>query len=454
MRSVDALLALGVGMSMMCLGCGSSEQAGEPASSSGAAAGQGNGGSGGSAGSNASGGSSGTQAPPIPIGDLCPIFTSDLCIYLMQCQGARYADAEHCERELDCFGMQELLAAAERGAVDYDPSKVGECHERFIDSPCTFGFFLFTPDIYEVLSYCPGTVTPRLTAGETCSSDGECVDGLYCYKGADYQCPGTCRAYSLQGETCAGSARCAEGLECGAENSCAPEAKAGDPCDGFCNSSSVCIGDGPCPTNLWCDTSVGQCKTGLLEGEACGDLGGDTIYEAECAINLWCDAVGSSGTGTCRAPGADGAPCNDEYSACDDGLHCSGYEPYGAAPKLGTCTGPAPSEAPCTSNDDCQAGLTCVAQKCTPPAGALGTCEDTADCAPGLLCRDLVCTDAPYPGEPCSETGPACAFSRCIAGTCEYHARVGEACASPDDCATGACVAGLCYDSSVCNAPE
>jgi hypothetical protein len=255
---------------------------------------------------------------------LCGVFTRDLCVYLMECQGARYRDAAHCERELDCFGLPQLTAAADSGAVEYDPSKVGACHARFLESPCTFGFFLFTPDIYEVLSYCPGTITPKLQAGEACSSNGECSTGLYCYKGVDYQCPGTCRLPATEGQDCAGSGRCADGLECEADV-CVAEPKAGDPCDASCDYSVSCAEGEICQGNIWCDRELGQCQLGRLPGEPCGASGTEPLVsDAQCAIHSWCDAVGT-GAGVCRQPSAQGGPCNDGFSACEDGLHCVGY---------------------------------------------------------------------------------------------------------------------------------
>jgi hypothetical protein len=41
------------------------------------------------------------SAAPIAIGDLWAVVTRDLCIYLMQCNGARCRDLDHCTRELD-----------------------------------------------------------------------------------------------------------------------------------------------------------------------------------------------------------------------------------------------------------------------------------------------------------------------------------------------------------------
>ena len=452
-------VAWALGGAWLVFACGSAQTAGlGPSAGAGgnsAGAGGNSAGAGGnSAGAAAVAGASGSRAggtgsaAPIALEDLCPIFTHDLCSYLMQCGGARYRDAAHCERELSCFGLPELTAAAASGAIDYDPGKVGACHERFTQSPCTFGFFLVTPDIYDVLQYCPGTITPRLTAGASCSASGECSAGLYCNKGEDYTCPGTCKTFSQRAEDCTGSARCADGLTCGDNHQCVPEDAPGSSCTTFCNYSVTCPEDQVCPNNIWCDRDAGKCQTGRLEGEPCGATGtGATASTALCAVHLWCDALGL-GAGTCRKPSAQGGPCNNELWPCTKGLHCAGYEPFGDAAALGTCQPSGPVGSKCEAARDCNAGLTCTASQCRPPAGVDAACNDDVDCQTGLVCLANHCSVARYPGDSCD--AGRCSYSRCVNGTCDYHAKVGEACAAATDCATGRCVAGRCYDNSLC----
>jgi hypothetical protein len=441
-----------LGVAWLAFACGSSEHS--PGTAAGGTGGNALGEAAGTnasatAGNNAAAGSS--TATPIELPDLCPIFTHDLCVYLMECNGARYRDAAHCERELSCFGLPQLTAAAAAGAVEYNPKRVGECHEFFMKSPCTFGFFLSTPDIYDVLQFCPGTITPKLTAGAACSANGECSAGLYCDKGSTHACPGTCKPFAQQGESCAGSASCADELSC-ADGVCVPRTKAGDSCTDFCSSSVSCLADQVCPENVWCDKATSKCTFARLEGEPCGATGsGTTASTADCAVNLWCDKIGN-GAGTCHKPSALGGPCNrDEFSACAEDLHCVGYTPAGTAAALGTCQPPGPAGTDCQSRRDCETGLTCVASHCQTPGLAGATCNSNGDCAADLVCSDNECAAARYPGDACDDG--RCTGSRCINGTCDYHAQVGEACAAAVDCATGACVDGHCYDNSVCKVP-
>ncbi|RYZ02413.1 MAG: hypothetical protein EOO73_31860 [Myxococcales bacterium] len=431
--------ALGAWGAVAILACGSGTPA-EPPSGGAGAAGTGTGGSG-SAGTGA--------APPIAISDLCPLFTRDLCVYLMQCQGARYENAAHCERELTCFGLPQLTAAAERGAVDYDPRQVGVCHARFEASPCTFAEFIFTPDIYDVLQYCPGAVKPKLRVGEACSSSGECTEGSYCYQGGKAQCPGECLAPASEGQSCTEGKRCAEGLSCDGV-ACAPQQQPGSPCEFGCEYGLSCPRGEICPGNLWCN-EVGQCETGRLEGEPCGPTGsGAQGSLAQCAIHLWCDDP--NGEGKCRKQSPEGGACRAGAAyACTDGLHCVGAG-SGAAATLGTCQPPGPAGQDCGEDEDCQSGLACISEKCAALGAQGAPCGGDDDCAPGLVCFEQKCATARYPGDACD--GTRCTFSRCVNGSCEYHARVGEPCAVKSDCATSQCVGGLCYDDSVCRAPE
>jgi hypothetical protein len=393
-------------------------------------------------------GGAASSAAPIPIANLCPIFTADLCLYLMQCNGARYKDTAQCEQELDCYGLPQLLNANANGVIDYNPSAVGACHARFIASPCDFGFFLSTPDIYDVLAFCPGTVTPKQVAGGACSSSGECATGLYCNKGADFTCPGTCDTPAVAGAACVGSVQCGADLEC-KDQQCVPTQKAGDSCTDFCSASVDCPSGQVCPGDIWCDTNAMKCEPGRMVGEACGLMTtGTSSYQADCAVNLWCNGV-AFGPGTCQAPGAEGAPCTTAFSACQSGLHCVGYDSTQSNSTLGKCSGPSAAGTACLVANDCQSGLMCAEETCTAPLAAGAACDNDDNCAAGLVCQNNQCVKALYPGDPCSPASP-CAFSRCVDGTCRDYAKVGEVCAANTDCATNQCAAGKCYDGSVC----
>jgi hypothetical protein len=409
-----------------------------------------------------------SDAAPIPLANLCPLFTEDLCIYLIQCDEEPYRDMAHCLAENTCYGLPQLMEAASQGAVLYNPSVVGACNASFRADPCNFGFFLTTPDIFEVLAFCPGAVTPELEAGDPCLSSGECQSGLFCNKNGD-QCPGTCTAYATAGQTCTGTGfiapdaaiiSCGPSLICNSKDVCQPYGSVGSACsrNGDCGPSILCFGDGGCPEaqNLWCDSTTNKCAAGVGVGQACGvtDAGSDTT----CAPNLWCEpSLANLNTGSCAAVGGVGAPCDGSGSpidGCQNGLHCVGYNP---PQSLGQCEGPASAGSPCTATSDCASGLVCASgsrnvETCTAVSALGGTCTENTECQAGLTCVSGQCADAGYPGTPC-EPGSVCVLSVCKNGMCVDHANVGQACSANSDCTTNACIGGTCADRSVCANP-
>jgi len=439
-----AAMALGLGFVVACgsaeQGGGSPGHAGTAGSSSSAAGGQSGGGTG------ATGGA--VSSAPIPLTDLCPVFVGDLCAYLTQCLGEKFRDLDQCKAEVDCYGLPELQASAAKGSVVYDPSQVGQCHARFLGDPCNFAFFLFTPDIFEVLSYCPNTITPRLTVGGACVSNGECSDGLYCKKDQG-KCPGSCAPFAASGESCADGTPCSPHSSCNSRGLCHVAAKVGDTCKDAsdCDGNILCLGE-DCPAQLYCDANAGACKLGASEGMPCGAVAGTSMPLVACERGLFCDAVFIDKVGACRKPGGAGTPCNQ--SGCSTGFHCIGYQALGATPQLGMCAGPSAAGGACVGQADCAAGLVCSSNLCGAPLALGAACTQDAECGPGTAC-DTVCKTAAYPGDDCTPAASKCVFSRCVGGKCADHLKVGASCAADADCTTQRCVAGVCADTSVCS---
>jgi hypothetical protein len=392
----------------------------------------------------------------------------------MQCNHAPYRDLMHCDAELDCYGLPQLQMAAASGAVIYDPGQVGMCNARFLSDPCAFGFFLFTPDIFEVLALCPGTIAPQLKAGEACVSSGECMQGLYCSKPSG--CPGTCTPFAQVGQSCAGVAQCDPKLDCttqsgfaqdasaGSSDLCEVPPKAGDPCtNGNCGGWSNCPADPAfCSgvVNLWCDRTSNTCQPGAGEGAPCGPPSSDAgpmSNNVVCASNLWCDQVFIDQPGTCRAASGMGGPCND--IGCGVGLHCAGYVSLGPGATLGTCVGLSAAGGPCRVPEDCQGGAYCGNGTCGGGKAVGSTCQQDTDCQKGLTCASgasgtsSTCEHAAYPGDPCDGVTNVCVLSLCRNGMCVDHAKVGQPCTANTDCATGTCYQGTCADTSVCRVP-
>jgi hypothetical protein len=395
------------------------------------------------------------DAAPIPLGDLCPLYTEDLCIYLMQCNRWPFQNMSQCLAENTCYGLPNLTAAASRGDVLYDPSAVGACDARFRSDPCSFGFFLSIPDIFTVLRGCPGALTPELKEGDACISDGECPDGDYCRKPKN-QCPGTCTAYSAVGQPCdVNGYTCGPNLFCKNNNVCGPPDMAGKPCSTANDCTNViCIGTDAsyCDLNLWCDTSTMKCAPGGGVGAPCGGTDAGTAF---CAGNLWCNEISS--TGTCQASGGVGAPCNI-LGGCTTGLYCAGFVP---GVKLGQCAPVEANGSSCMGQSDCAAGLFCkfnaqgTMGTCSPPSGPGGACSGAdTDCQTGLTCSKDICEPMLYPPDSCSDAGGVCEESLCKSGVCVNYAKVGEACSANGDCFLGACIGGTCADTTVCANPD
>lgn len=409
------------------------------------------GGSGGIAGQGGAAGRAPTDAgqdagQALPLDSLCAAYTNDLCVFLIQCGGADFKDMAQCLAETDCLGVARLVSEVAAGAVGYDAAAAGACQARFLADPCHFGTFLFVPEVFEVLSQCPGTLTPKRAVGDPCVYISECAAGSYCKRTVPAVCPGTCTPYQSVGETCApGVSACAPGNYC-IDGTCHVAPKPGDAC-----TTDVECGPIGGTNPLWCDAGgTGTCQTGVAVGGTCGETSPDAGVESTiyCAPPAWCDALFVNQSGTCRALGGAGGPCND--SGCQSGFHCVGYVSLGSNATLGTCVGPGANGDACTFSSDCAAGLGCPSGTCVPPVAVNGACSVDTDCQSGLFCSDDVCLSARYPGDSCADASSACVHSLCKAGTCVDYIKAGQPCTAGTDCISGTCTNGVCLDTSVC----
>lgn len=163
----------------------------------------------------------------------------------------------------------------------------------------------------------------------------------------------------------------------------------GAPCSAACSFGLVC--------------ALGRCVAPVELGDACDEA-------HPCVIGLACrDRV-------CTAA-AVGERC--DVSTCGEGLVCASHgwgDPSGAR---------------------CELRTTCDPVRAMHHVGC--ACDADADCAYDVaVCRDGACVLRPFPGEPCSESGPACFGSSCAAGVCALAPR-GGSCVWHTDCASHAC---------------
>jgi hypothetical protein len=178
----------------------------------------------------------------------------------------------------------------------------------------------------------------------------------------------------------------------------------------------------------------------------------------------------------CKATGGamvDGTPCGDSFQ-CKGGL-CK--KPANTV--CGTCSEPGQSGATCTSDDDCDYGLSCAGGACVARAAQGATCDDNHPCAYGLSCTSGACQMAKGAGQMCTPSlaGPGncdqsqglfCNPSSLTAGVCQLvsYANAGQPCGvvsggyalctAASHCTASALMTGTCLapaaDGAACDA--
>lgn len=228
-------------------------------------------------------------------------------------------------------------------------------------------------------------------------------------------------------QECAGDARCVVDVSC--PGRCAPRAAPGEPCDGTpdCDESAGYVecrfADGAAQSTC----ALVSIAPPAAEGKPCRAPFADAQTVAVCAEGLWCDipATDSTGMGTCRAPLAAGAACDDIDDLCVDGYTC--FDRTSCKPSMiGSKAGDV-CDAEAGPFCDPFARLSCVSGKCAVSGdGKVGSACSTSDIHELLDCD---------PGLRCAGNG---------AGTCAPLLKVDEACENNSDCASGSCASGKC----------
>jgi hypothetical protein len=297
-----------------------------------------------------------------------------------------------------------------------------------------------------------GVCARRSADGETCSSDGDCGEGLLCTWTTGLCAPGSgpggACGYVDPDEPVPGTEtiRCADGLDCDPVTMrCVPPCFPGARCDDEddCPAELVCAGSlcrapgspgDPCEDHedcaqAGCDFDLLKCLTPAGLGEFCQS-------SVECESH-WCDYI----TLTCADPRPAGEPCdaNDDDECrdgwCDTGDWtmpvCKAYVNEGEACPDFFCNPDTPElecieelcvltplalGATCVSNSDCESGV-CFEDVCQPRAIAGETCDANGSAAPP--CEDGLYCDA-------SEFG--------LLGACAIRGRAGDDCGMEREC--------------------
>lgn len=331
-------------------------------------------------------------------------------------------------------------------------------------------------------------VRRRVDAGAYCAHRDlpfpvRCAPGTTCQGDLGGR-PATCLPDgSLFGACRAGAAPCDAGLSCGASGRCVLPGQRDGACreaGARCDAGLVCVGSrcmSPGASDgCGADPAAPPCAAGEVcspEGDrlaptVCrprGSVGASCDDDTPCAPTLVCGPYWQSPR-ACRAPLADGAPCDRSRDVCGSGFACA---PDGATSR---CLAQGAFGARCSTFRPCRDGLLCT-------RGDSGTCAtlvgDGASCGggTGALCGfPLVCNAAGRcehrrtfcPAGQFRALSPSlCVPGRTGAQACDSQG-MRDVCVNGSPCATGRCApdgaldapcrpsAPHCDDGLVCGA--
>ena len=275
----------------------------------------------------------------------------ETCFTHLQCQSAHcLTTADGCGQCLttkqvgeDCSGPFDtcvgFTASCVNGVCELSGKKEGEACIDYGTGDCQSTLFCKTPGPQTI----DGVCVPKSGAGQACSKEQECEDGLFCKAG-------TCTVYLPDGAPCM---------------------PGGDPCaayycvNGTCGTPQMGLHEGDdcsvstlCRDGLICDQGVCKIMQYVPEGGACSLGGADLCAPDQICDNLECPPGPCEKPLHCLPAPQDGAPCGS-YLQCADGFECVGFSiqdgERGACVKLGGLG------EPCPCNEDllCQGG-SCV----------------------------------------------------------------------------------------------
>ena len=262
----------------------------------------------------------------------CTAVAHSRCTQLMTCSPAdlaiRWPDLATCETR-ETLSCTESQAAPKTAAT---PSRTDACAGELNMQTCVaFQSGVMSPPD------CLSPSGPGLDAS-ACGFNGQCSSG-FCSTPSNALC-GTCTAPPVAGDSCASQA-CGPTMNCvTATQLCQVPVALSGACnkDMPCGVSLICVGDtttvmGTCMqriatagtacdpatktgancdpnVGLVCDTAMKVCVTQPIAaaGAPCGAV---TTAETRCTAGATCYVPDGATVGTCVAPAADGAACDD-----------------------------------------------------------------------------------------------------------------------------------------------
>jgi len=378
-RRTRGWVVLGLGAALVAWGCSD------------------DGGSGGGDDGSAGGGNT-TGTTSIPLEDLPGEAASALCAAYANCVGPLF-DAmfagESCETRVETqlsgeFGIladiveaggalyyAELAPAClrvweERDCADLNQRSIAECEDAIqgtveVDGECTTDWECVGFNICKFNGECPGTCTPRGSAGTACERDDECRDGLICF-----DVTGRCVEPIAEDGACGGGVEpeCAPGLFClGADDNAGTAGTCVTMDDGFSRAAGASCGvdTALCEPGLSCvvlevvgEELTMECAEPVDSGDACR-IG----FPEQCPTGEYCAVATGTLEGTCEPLPGDGEPCAQRFedrlcapwTRCDEATgNCRTIQELG-----GTCSG----DALCYS-ENCVDGGCAPSSACEP----------------------------------------------------------------------------------------
>lgn len=205
-------------------------------------------------------------------------------------------------------------------------------------------------------------------SGDACGANAQC-ESTFCSVTKDTIC-GACADLPMAGVSCAVNADCGRNLVCvkdagATAGSCAAPVTKGGPClrAGECTAGTACVGAKPA------QNMKGTCQAqGTMVGAAC-DAKRTTLADCDKHLGLYCSPAGMcediSFVDAGMPCGIVGAGMSATEVGCTGGALC--VIPNGTT--QGTCVAPAADGAACddTKGPPCMDPSKCVAGKCTEP---------------------------------------------------------------------------------------
>jgi hypothetical protein len=166
-----------------------------------------------------------------------------------------------------------------------------------------------------------------------CTSNADCLSGLFCDRNYDDGCAGACVPGYIEEVFCGATA-----VNCGIDAYCEQETQL---CTPLPSAGQACAPDGLCEANHFCYDDVCTASVvGFQAGQACDRI------SSLCALGLFCD-IDDTNIGTCKELGQAGASCNADFppGGCVVSSFCD----------AGTCAARISAGA-CSSSDECLGG--------------------------------------------------------------------------------------------------